>query len=75
MKKNRPKSCGTSRFSLKAFVSVAALLLVSATAAFAQKTVDVTGKVIDSEGQPVIGAREKCFSDTILTLRIYIPGS
>ena len=58
MKKIRPKSCGAGLCSLKAFVSVVLLLLVSVTGAFAQnaQTVNVTGKVIDANGQPVIGA-------------------
>ena len=56
MKKNRPKSSGAGRFLLKAFAAVVLLLGASVAGAFAQNTIDVTGKVIDAEGQPVIGA-------------------
>ena len=56
MKKNRPKSCGASHFLLKAFVSVVLLLFASISGVFAQNTIDVTGKVIDADGQPVVGA-------------------
>ena len=56
MKKNRPKSGGACRFLLKTFVSAVLLFGVSIASAFAQNTIDVTGKVIDAEGQPVIGA-------------------
>ena len=56
MKKNRPESCGVGRLLFKAFVSVVLLLAASVSGAFAQSTIDVTGKVIDADGQPVVGA-------------------
>lgn len=37
-------------------VSVVLLLAASVSGAFAQSTIDVTGKVIDADGQPVVGA-------------------
>ena len=56
MKKNRPESCGVGRLLFKALVSVVLLLAASVSGAFAQSTIDVTGKVIDADGQPVVGA-------------------
>ena len=56
MKKNRPKSCSAGCFLLKTLAAVVLLLAASVSGAFAQNTIDVTGKVIDAEGQPVIGA-------------------
>jgi len=56
MKKIDRRAADTNRFSLKVLVSAVLLLLVATTGAFAQRTVDVTGKVIDASGQPVVGA-------------------